>query len=370
MALSPSVQDLLEEKPLIPSRKFAAVLVAVLASVAAAAFYLRAQQQGQSASPSQPQTVAASQMNRNLVVLDPAHGGQDAGATLGDRILEKDVTLAIAARLRATLTAAGFTVVSTREADSATPLTNDQRAEIANRAHALACIVLHATASGSGVHLYTSALQPPDEDADQSYPANSAVAFVPVPWEMAQAASVSQSLRLAGDLSAALGKANLPAVSGHEPVRPLDNLQCPAVAIELSPLPVAGSDATPVTDTDYQQRVAAVLTTALQAWRNHVDPASSNAASATKSSAVVNDPAAQAQAAALAARAAAEAAGRAAARQASAKVAADKLRAAPASQTEGQDQPDNNKPNSEGNTTPARPAPDSGDNPAQTGGTP
>ena len=93
-----------------------------------------------------------------------------------------------------------------------------------------------------------------------------------MPWEQAQAASVSQSLRLAGDLSAALGKANLPVVSGREPVRPLDNLECPAVAIELSPLPVAGSDATPVTDAEYQQRVASTLTTALQAWRNQVDP--------------------------------------------------------------------------------------------------
>ena len=107
---------------MIPSRKFAAVLVAILAGAAAAAFYLRAQPQGQTSNPAQAQTSAASQMDRNLVVLDPAHGGQDAGATLGDNIFEKDVTLAIAARLRATLTAAGFTVVSTRDADSAIPI--------------------------------------------------------------------------------------------------------------------------------------------------------------------------------------------------------------------------------------------------------
>jgi N-acetylmuramoyl-L-alanine amidase len=53
----------------------------------------------------------------------------------------------------------------------------------------------------------------------------------------------------------------------------LDNLECPAVAIELAPLPVAGSDATPVTDAEYQQRVAATLTAALQAWREHAIPA-------------------------------------------------------------------------------------------------
>ncbi len=263
----------MEDNPLIPSRKFAAVLVAALACAAAAAFYVHAQPQGQTSGPGQTQTSDAWQMNRNAVVLDPAHGGQDAGATLGDKILEKDVTLAFAARLRATLTAAGFTVVSTRETDSSTAPTNDQRAEIANRAHVPACLVIHATASGSGVHLYTSALQSQDEDANAELPLTARSAFVPVPWEQAQAASVGQSLRLAGDLSAALGKAGLPVVSGQEPVRPLDNLECPAVAIELAPLPVAGSDATPVTDAEYQQRVAATLTAALQAWREHATPA-------------------------------------------------------------------------------------------------
>jgi len=307
------------------------------------------------------------QMDRNAIVLDPAHGGQDAGATLGDRILEKDVTLAIAARLRATLTAAGFTVVSTREADSATPPTNDQRAEIANRAHALACLVIHATASGSSVHLYTSALQPPEEDASAEAELTSRSAFVPVPWEMAQAASVSQSLRLASDLSTALGKANLPAISGREPVRPLDNLECPAVAIELAPLPVAGSDATPVTDADYQQRVAATLTAALQAWRGHVDPTAPNAAAT--GGAEVTNPAAQAQAAAEAARAAAEAAGRAAARRA-ARASADKPHAAPGSQAEAQDQSNEVKANSQGKATLPNSTNDSGDEPAQTGGTP
>lgn len=347
---------------MIPSRKFVAVLIATLACAAAVALNVRAQPQGQ--------TSDTLQMNRNAVVLDPAHGGQDAGATLGDRLLEKDVTLAFAARLRATLSAAGFTVVSTREADSTTPPTNDQRAEMANRAHALACFVIHATASGSCVHLYTSALQPQDEDADQTYPTNFPVAFTPVPWERAQAVYVSQSLRLVSDLSAALGKANLPMLSGREPVRPLDSLECPAVAIELAPLPVAGSDATPLTDADYQQRIAATLTTALQAWRNQVEPTAPNAATTSKGGAGATDPAVQAQAAAKAAGAAAEAAGRTAARRAAAKAAPGKLHAAPGSQAGGQDQTKDDTTNSSGKATLPNSAKDAGDNPAQTGETP
>ncbi len=370
---------MVEEKPLIPSRQFAAVLLVILAGAAVAAFYLRAQTQGQNANSRQAQSPAASQMDRNLVVLDPAHGGQDAGATLGDKILEKDVTLAIAARMRATLTAAGFTVVSTRDADPATPLTGDQRAEIANRAHALACIVIHATASGSGLHLYTSALQPPQEDSSANVPLTPRVAFVPVPWEMAQAASVSQSLRLAGDLSAALGKANLPLLAGREPVRPLDNLQCPAVAIELAPLPVAGSDATPVTDADYQQRVAATLTAALQAWRNDVDPTAPNSAATSAGGAGTADPAAQAQAAAQAARAAAEASGRAAARLAAAKAhaplgvpagtpAASQAASQAGSQAGSRGAANKDKANSAGKAAPASSSSGSGDSPATAGG--
>lgn len=212
-------------------------------------------------------------MNHNLVVLDPAHGGPDAGAVLGNHASEKDITLAVAARLRAALTAAGFTVAATRDAelpDPQIPLTTDQRAEIANRAHAVACIVVHATNTGSGVHVYTSELPPSDPAEDTGE--ESAAALVPVPWEMAQAGSARQSLRLAEDLRSALAGANLPVVVGKAPVRPLDNLMCPAVAIELAPLAVPGTDATPVTNADYQQRVAVALAAALGSWRTHAEP--------------------------------------------------------------------------------------------------
>jgi N-acetylmuramoyl-L-alanine amidase len=243
---------------LTPSRKYAAVLLAAFAGAAAAAFSLGAQ-------PAHPS--AASPMNTNLVVLDPAHGGNETGATLGDKVLEKDITLALMAKLRTALTAAGFTVISTREADNPDPPNTDQRAEIANRTHALACIVLHATATGSGVHVYTSTLSPPtDSDAEPS-------AFVPVPWDTAQAAFVRQSLSLASSLSAALGNDHLPALTGQAAVRPLDNLMCPAVAIEIAPLLAPGVGSTPASDVNYQQQIATTLTTALRTWRSNLQAA-------------------------------------------------------------------------------------------------
>lgn len=312
------------------------------------AFHVRAQPQGESSAPAQRSATEAA-MDRTLVVLDPAHGGQDAGATLGDRVLEKDVTLALAAQLRAALTAAGFTVISTREAETVDPPTSDQRAEIANRAHAVACLVLHATASGSGVHLYTSTLPPTEEDASADGAAASGAAFVPVPWERAQAEYVSRSLRLASDLSAALGKANLPLVSGRAPVRPLDNLMCPAVAIELAPLPVADGETTPVTDAAYQQRVAATLAATLAAWRNQADLSAPQAAATdTHGGTEASGPAVQARAAeqaAAEARAAAEASGRAAARLAAGRAATDKAHAAVGVPAGGQGRTDDVDPN-------------------------
>ena len=220
-------------------------------------------------------------------MLDPAHGGADGGILLGDHVYEKDITLELATKLRAALVSAGFTVISTHDSDAFDPLTTDQRAELANRTRAVACIVIHASNSGSGVHLYTSALQPPQAEATYSYWPGAQPAFTPTPWESAQAAFVNQSLRMAGSLNSALGAAHLPSFVGHEPVRPLDNLTCPAIALELSPLPATVGNPTSVTDPNYQQRVASTLAAALLAWRNQEIPAP---AAATKDSTQAGTP--------------------------------------------------------------------------------
>ncbi len=132
------------------------------------------------------------------------------------------------------------------------------------------------------------------------------------------------------------------------------------MAIELAPLPVAGSDATPVTDAEYQQRVAATLTAALQAWRNQVDPMAPNS-TATGAGGAAIDPAAQA---AAEARAAAEAAGRAAVRRAAAKAHAPS--GVPSG---GQGAANKDKENSAGQAAPASSSTGPEDNAAPAGGT-
>jgi N-acetylmuramoyl-L-alanine amidase len=250
------------------SRKYAAVLLAALTGAAAAAFSVHAQPQAQP-QPSAAQPPAPSATNSKLVFLDPAHGASDSGATLAGHAQEKDVTLAIAARLRTALTAAGFTVIASRDSDPSDPITADQRAEAANRARAVACVVIHATDTGSGVHIYTSTLQPLyPEPNEPDYPA----AFVPTPWDTAQAAFISRSQTLAAAFTAGLGNAHLASLTGRAPLRPLDNLMCPAVAIELSPLLAPGVDSTPVTDAAYQRQVATALATSLSTWREQSAP--------------------------------------------------------------------------------------------------
>lgn len=51
------------------------------------------------------------------IVLDPGHGGMDGGAVSEDGIIEKDLNLQLALKLRDMLVAEGFDVVMTRETD-------------------------------------------------------------------------------------------------------------------------------------------------------------------------------------------------------------------------------------------------------------
>jgi len=82
---------------------------------------------------------------RLKVVLDPGHGGKDPGAFGVGGIAEKNVTLAIAKRLRSRLTAAGFEVVLTRSRDVFLPLS--ARTARANAEHADLFVSIHANAS-------------------------------------------------------------------------------------------------------------------------------------------------------------------------------------------------------------------------------
>ncbi|HMF59219.1 MAG TPA: N-acetylmuramoyl-L-alanine amidase [Vicinamibacterales bacterium] len=210
--------------------------------------------------PSAPRTLPG--FYRNLIVLDPAHGGRDHGAQLSSSAVEKDVTLAFAQRLRPALVAQGFTVVSTRDSDPPDELTSDQRAGTANHVRPLACIVLHAAPAGSGVHIVSSSLPAPETGASRR-------ALV---WNKAQAPTVPMSLRLANEIGLAVDAAHLPVLLMRASIPPIDNLICPAIAIELAPLKGSSTNVTFANDAGYQQRAVNAIAAGLASFRTHNAP--------------------------------------------------------------------------------------------------
>ncbi len=212
--------------------------------------------------PAIPSPAAPNVTTRFMVVIDAAHGGDDTGARIvnrvgngnGEQVFEKDLVLSLSVRLRSTLAAHGIEVVTTRESDvNLTPIT---RAEAANHTPAAACILIHATATGSGVHLYTSSLGP-------------AATARFMPWQTAQSGYITQSLKLSSEIDSALAHAEVPVTLGRTSLQPMDSFACPAVAVEVAPL-VAGATtkATPISDAAYQKSIVDAITAALTEWRN------------------------------------------------------------------------------------------------------
>jgi N-acetylmuramoyl-L-alanine amidase len=188
-----------------------------------------------------------------VVVLDAAHGGDDAGARLGGEA-EKAYTLALSIRLRSLLAARGFSIVTTRESDAT--VDSDRRAEIANHADAAACLSLHAAESGSGVHLFVSSLAPVDGKGL-------------LPWKTAQAAWIMRSLSFAGVVNSALSHASIPVTLGRLALPAIDSMTCPAVTFEIAPMRSNDAQAPAgLGDPDYQARVADALAAALVEWRS------------------------------------------------------------------------------------------------------
>jgi N-acetylmuramoyl-L-alanine amidase len=203
-----------------------------------------------------PAQAPASPGPRFVVVLDAAHGGDDPGGHSGNWT-EKAFTLALSVRLRSLLMARGMDVVTTREQDAT--LEDERRDEIANHAHAQACLSLHATLSGNGVHLFVSSLAPAEPARVSQF----------VPWKTAQATAVARSRALAGVLDSALGQAGVGVTLGRTALPVLDSMMCPAVAVEVAPDAAAGqARIDSLNDAGYQAKVAEALAGALLEWRS------------------------------------------------------------------------------------------------------
>ena len=230
---------------------------------------------GPAASATPPPAAAGTPRPPLVVVIDPGHGGEEVGAKGPGGSLEKDVTLAIARKLRAALTNnLGHQVFLTRDKDEDVPL--DERAAIANNYKADVFLSVHANASRakavSGSEVYFLAYQASDDESRRvalaeggeilPAPASSGGAsdLALILWDMAQAEHLEESSALASRI-----QEELAGVTGSEgrgvkqaPFRVLVGAAMPAVLVEVAFISHPEEEKLLTSDA-YQNKIAAAL---------------------------------------------------------------------------------------------------------------
>jgi len=208
------------------------------------------------------------------IVIDPGHGGEEVGAQGPGGTLEKEVTLAIARKLRTQLTNLGLQVFLTRDKDEDIPL--DERTAIANNYKADLFLSIHANASRSqgafGSEVYFLSYQASDEESRRMAVSEGA-SFAPSPpvsagsdlalilWDMAQAEHLEESSALASRI-----QEELAVVTGSEgrgvkqaPFRVLVGAAMPAVLVEVAFISNPDEEKLLASE-PYQNKVAGALT--------------------------------------------------------------------------------------------------------------
>jgi N-acetylmuramoyl-L-alanine amidase len=182
-----------------------------------------------------------------VIVIDAGHGGSEEGAKGPGGALEKNVTLAVARRLKAALEARlGVRVILTRDGDVTMGL--DERAALANNNKADLFVSLHANASlrqgMTGAEVFYLSLDEYGDAAERVARGDSELLPVfgggtrdieLILWEMAQARYIQESAALAQAIDASLRERvpMSPRAIQQAPFRVLVGANMPAVLVEM-----------------------------------------------------------------------------------------------------------------------------------------
>ena len=230
-----------------------------------------------------PIPVAPREPGLRVIAIDPGHGGEEAGAKGVAGTTEKDITLAVARRLKAALEARlGVRVVLTREADEAVSL--DSRAELANNNRADLLVSVHANAAPRrevrGLEVFYLAT---DRAVAETRAPGTAPQDLPafgggrreidvILWEMAQTRHLAQSAALATmieeEVSSRLAMSARPVQQA--PFRVLVGANMPAVLIEMGYLTNSEEEKL-LASTEYQALIVQGLVDAIARFRAELE---------------------------------------------------------------------------------------------------
>jgi N-acetylmuramoyl-L-alanine amidase len=218
------------------------------------------------------------------IVIDPGHGGEETGARGPAGTLEKDVALAVARQLKATIEQRlGLRVLLTRDGDQTVPL--DQRAAFANNNKADVFISLHANASVrsavAGAEVFFLSLD--DYGSEARRVADAEGRAVPalgggsrqievILWEMAQVRHLEASGALATLVEQQL-RQRVPVSARaiqQAPFRVLVGANMPAVLVEMGFISNPDEEAL-LNSSAHQQQIVTALYEAILRFRDYLE---------------------------------------------------------------------------------------------------
>ena len=183
-----------------------------------------------------------------VVAIDPAHGGNDPGVKFSDKLLEKNVSLAIAEKLRAEFNNRGISTIMLRNGDD--DVNPDDRAETANAARVSFYIAIHAGQMGTGVRVYTPL-------PNSAAPTHSLFK----PWDQVQVDHGDNSNQFATGVASQLADKKIPVRQLSGNVAPLAHVGAAAVSIEVAP--AERNDESTLESPAYIQKLAQAIAAAV-----------------------------------------------------------------------------------------------------------